>query len=710
MAENFDRAWETDKIVLNEQVGFAAGDYDPIVTGHAGPEGSRYYRTTGDVYVKTGAGDTDWLLIAKPSRNYADLEYYLIHNLFHTMAEAHVENIYNVDLTNNMYVDSFGNMDWIFSLNGTVLTGDSCILSLNRNYTSTLAGDGFEDINTLIQCYFDDCSIDTWTDNNFHIAPTVGVDGFDPYSGTYVCRLARKANVEDYVDYWTCLLSDDVANIDITTDTIKVRILIKSGAFPADVAEMPLSIHLHSTGQNFLDYYTSSVSLTSDTAGAWVEYEFNVVNCEFLDTITHMGVAVGHRVNSAYDFEMFVDGIEFVNGTVRNTHGSFVREPLVTDYDITDVLIDRKTYAPYHVGRITNHLSLDGGAHYKMHIPIGVFASAESGGELEAPDAERFDDQLLTQDGSISFRYHLPAGADDTHDLEIYPGTESTQVLSKSGHVDYNNFSTDTTADYTEYGTGTVTYQASTQDLDIAHGGQNKQHLFVRIPTHADHTKEQYIHADVAISRVNNAYDLGGLLVRAGTTAGDKGYFAAIYTDGSNNTRFVLGRDSTIQATGTYTGILADTRYVIEIAVQDGTGTTAKISARFWNDGQSTLYDSLTWEDPTRIDSGNLGMVAGSFGGHNGGDVIVTYDDLGEHFGWGEYRYFAGTPDYVDFLPGREPTGTLRAHYFLPFVGAWDHKQSAIIIATFEKEIRYIEVDTTPEIDDFLLMAKVSES
>ncbi|MCK5307043.1 MAG: hypothetical protein KAJ73_00390 [Zetaproteobacteria bacterium] len=60
MAENFDRAWETKKIVLDDAVGIAAGDYDPSTSGHEGPVGSRFYRSNGNEYVKTGAGDTEW--------------------------------------------------------------------------------------------------------------------------------------------------------------------------------------------------------------------------------------------------------------------------------------------------------------------------------------------------------------------------------------------------------------------------------------------------------------------------------------------------------------------------------------------------------------------------------------------------------------------------------------------------------------------------
>lgn len=55
-----DKAFESDGIVLNDVVGLLGGADDPSSAGVDAPEGSLYIRTSGQIWQKSGPGDTDW--------------------------------------------------------------------------------------------------------------------------------------------------------------------------------------------------------------------------------------------------------------------------------------------------------------------------------------------------------------------------------------------------------------------------------------------------------------------------------------------------------------------------------------------------------------------------------------------------------------------------------------------------------------------------
>lgn len=60
MSVNPNRAFEVDAIIINETVGIFGGAEDPSSAGQAGPIGSIYLRTNGDIWQKTGETTTDW--------------------------------------------------------------------------------------------------------------------------------------------------------------------------------------------------------------------------------------------------------------------------------------------------------------------------------------------------------------------------------------------------------------------------------------------------------------------------------------------------------------------------------------------------------------------------------------------------------------------------------------------------------------------------
>lgn len=67
MSRSFGQADEVEALSLDNKVGLFAGDaapWDEVITN--APIGSRYFRTNGDSYKKTGSGDTsgDWELIS----------------------------------------------------------------------------------------------------------------------------------------------------------------------------------------------------------------------------------------------------------------------------------------------------------------------------------------------------------------------------------------------------------------------------------------------------------------------------------------------------------------------------------------------------------------------------------------------------------------------------------------------------------------------
>jgi len=59
-----DRSFEApDGILLNDLAGVLSGTFDPSVSGQAGPIGTLFLRTNGELFKKIAAADSDWLEI-----------------------------------------------------------------------------------------------------------------------------------------------------------------------------------------------------------------------------------------------------------------------------------------------------------------------------------------------------------------------------------------------------------------------------------------------------------------------------------------------------------------------------------------------------------------------------------------------------------------------------------------------------------------------
>ena len=199
-----------------------------------------------------------------------------------------------------------------------------------------------------------------------------------------------------------------------------------------------------------------------------------------------------------------------------------------------------------------------------------------------------------------------------------------------------------------------------------------------------------------------------GICVRA-TSRTALGFYAGFETV-SGTTYFVIGKD-TIQvgydSGGTPWSPSAGVDYHVELAIQDDLTVANKkyVSARVWNSAKTTLYKSLTYtETVADTATGNIGSCLLG----NSAGLVGTFDDFCEFYGLGEYTRTAGT-DIIEFIPGREPSGTIKGSYLKDFAGSWDNRKSLVILAKLEKQILTATLEDSPEIDDFIQIAKVTK-
>lgn len=649
-------------------------------------------------------------------RNYSTFEYFTLINMFHIMAEANAETLSLGEDLRNAYIDIFGTQDYIESLHGLVLTGTSCILDLNPLYAGESATiQGYETLGQLRQCHFGDCSSVTWKDTDIQVDPTTyeGGLGITAKTGTYIGRIARGADPGNQTNFWTCLLQNVTSGITSSTVSINVNINIPTGTWPAGVS-CPIVVHLRGDvgGE---EWYSSSQFITADTGGSWVQYSFNVENCPYLgaaDEITEIGITIGKGLANTQDIVVYIDDMTYSFGTIKSNHGIFKRHPIETAFDISETFTDRRTVVPVEIGYVTNHISLDG-THYKRDITLANFISAETGGELEDPDSEYKEDITLTQD-AITFRYNMPSGDDSVHDLHVYKGTDNTIVLSRSDILFSDNFDSDTLSNYTETkdGSGNVATH-ETDHIQIINSGNS-------ITTHEmyDETNEfntdQFSELKITLDDQGTpgtltSYQTAGICLRT-TNNTSKGYWAGIHHN-TTNARFVIGKDEAIVATGTYAlddATDGGTQFCIHFTAIDN-GSNVDLSARFFDSTCATLHEGLTYQDTSDvIASGSIGWFGGSVAGSSAA-VVCEFDGFKEYYGYGEYIHVNGTPDYVDFIPGREPAVAIKGTYLKDYAGSWDNKRCLVILAHLEKDMTLATQADTPEIDDFLQIAKVTE-
>jgi hypothetical protein len=251
--------------------------------------------------------------------------------------------------------------------------------------------------------------------------------------------------------------------------------------------------------------------------------------------------------------------------------------------------------------------------------------------------------------------------------------------------------------------------------LTIADGAGNNA-ITLRYKTGV-YTDEQFIRAKLQADVIVDGQSHGvGICVRA-TDKDDLGYYVSLTdTASSANPRFVIGKgaiDATPLTISTSDYAVA-TDYIVELAVHTPQGgSDAQITARIYNGTTGDFLEEITALDTTTvIESGFIGMFSGAV---SAGHAVVTgtFDDFEEFYGHGAYFHITDpTTDIVRFIPGRTPgTGdVLKAYYYLPFTGAWDSKQSLIIIAMLNREVETnFDLSVSPEIDDFLQIARVSE-
>lgn len=71
----FEEAFEIDEILLGETVGITQGSVDPSAgSGVAGPIGTIYIRTNGELYQKQSAADADWEIKTSASVSAPDIQ------------------------------------------------------------------------------------------------------------------------------------------------------------------------------------------------------------------------------------------------------------------------------------------------------------------------------------------------------------------------------------------------------------------------------------------------------------------------------------------------------------------------------------------------------------------------------------------------------------------------------------------------------------
>lgn len=598
--------------------------------------------------------------IEDADRNYNDFEYYSLLNMFHTMSEAGIDNIRLEDNLRNAYIDTFISTSYVDLFHSTVLTGDSCVLDLNPAYSGDTYIQDYETLGQLSICNFEQCSANSWLDTTIQVDATT-VSGISSRSGTYVGRIARKADPGNQTAYWTCLLQDQVTGIDIDTTSISIYINIRPEDFPVNDINggIPFTLHLRGSGAQE-EFYTSTQYITEHTNYNWVKYTFSIENCTFRTSIVEVGAAIGLDFNNTSDIILYVDDMFYTSGTVRNTHGYFVRTPLETVYNITGTLTDRNTDAPIETGYLENHISLDGGVHFKKNISLTKFISSEAGGEIYQPDVEYKYDIVLSSNTN-NFVYSLPDGETNLDEVYIHRGEDHNHLLAKSDLLSVDDFSTDTTSNYTSVGDAPV-YSVTNNNVELSDNGNSIKAHLSRVPTNS-YDSEQYISAlvslkDSAAPTTITQFQTAAICVRT-TNNSDIGYWAGLYSADGITTEFVLGKDDTIVATGTVVDATPALEYLIEIAVQGTGANNINVTGRIFDSTGATFYESLTYTDDgitygSVWDTGNLGFFSGSTSG-NADLTLATFDNFTEYYGWGEYRHIQSTPDYVYFIPGREP-------------------------------------------------------
>lgn len=638
-------------------------------------------------------------------RNYTDLDYFNLVNLFWVMAEADAEKVRLPEILRNMYIDTFTDESLIARLQGITLTGETAQLKLNRKYSgdSSVIED-YELDTSLRQCNFGDCSAATWKDSTIQgLATSFGISAFE---GTDVGRVARGADPGAQNEYWTCLLTDNVGSPSLDNVSLSFYVYLKSSEW-TDGTSFPLTMHLRKSGGN--EFYASAQTIDDSTPkDQWIEFIFDIQGCDFRDTITEIGTTLGAGVSNTNDIIIYVDSMSYSFGTVKIHHGMFKRVPLVTPFDVTETLTDRKIISPLEIGFIENHISIDGGVHFKREITLGEFIKTETGGEIETPDSQYVEDETLTQQ-AITFRYQvadstaMPLFVHEDNDFEN-PGCHSDELY-------INDFSINPSSDFTEDSSAnaSVTWQSGTSDLDLNGTGNNAAALYHKSPFQAAYNAEQYICAKANINRVDTVSDMIGICVRT-TSRTALGFYAGFETVGGT-TYFVIGKDSVqveYDSGGTPWSPTAGVDYVIDLAIQDDLIIANKkyISARVWNATKTTLLKSLSYNETVAdTATGNIGFCLLG----NSAGLVGTFDDFTEYYGFGEYIRNAGT-NIIEFIPGREPSGTIKGTYLKDYAGSWNSRKSLVILAEYEKELLTSTLADTPIIDDFLQIAKVDET
>lgn len=640
-------------------------------------------------------------------RNYSDLEYFNIVNLFWTMAEADAEKVRLPEALRNMYIDTFKDEALIDRFQGIVLSGEAAVLKLNRKYSGESAV--FEDYEldtSLRRCNFGDCSSSTWKDTIIQgLASSFSISA---HGGTDVGRVARGANPSGQTQYWTCLLTSNTGTPSLDNVAVNYYIYLKSSEWTAGTS-FPLTTHLRDAGVGGGEFYATSQTIDDSTPkDQWVQMTFDIQGCDFRDTIDEIGITLGAGVSNSSDIILYVDDVNYTFGTVKIHSGVFKRPPLVTPFDITETLTDRKIISPLEIGFIQNHISIDGGSHFKRDIPLGIFLKTETSGDIEGPDSTYVEDEILTQQ-AITFRYQIDDATADP--IFIHEDDDIEGSICHAEELYSNDFTVDPTSDFTEDSSsaGGVTWQSGTSDLDLTASGPNASVLYDKSPTQSIYNAEQYICSIVNINRIDTAADMVGICVRA-TSRSLLGFYAGFETV-SGTTYFVIGKD-TVQVEydsgGTPWSPSAATDYHVELAIQEDLTVANKkyVTARVWNSTKTILYKSLSYNETVAdTAAGNIGYCL--LGNSSG--LVGTFDDFCEFYGFGEYSREHGT-DIVEFIPGREPSGTIKGTYLKDFAGPWDSKKSLVILAALEKEIATAALEDSPQIDDFLQIAKVTEN
>ena len=416
-------------------------------------------------------------------RNYTDLEYFSLTNLFWTMAEAHAEKVRLPEALRNMYIDTFKDTSLIERFEGIVLSGEAAVLKLNRKYSGeSSVFENYELDTSLRQCNFGGCSSSTWKDTSIQgLASTFGITA---HGGTDVGRVARGADPAGQTQYWTCLLTSNVGTPSLDNTTVKYWTYLKSSEWTAGTS-FPLTIHLRDTGVGGGEFYATSQTIDDSTPkDQWVQVSFDIQGCDFRDTIDEIGVTLGAGVSNSSDIILYVDDINYTFGTVKVHHGILKRPPLVTPFDIVETLTDRKIISPLEIGFIQNHISLDGGVHFKRDVSLGVFNKTESGGEIEAPDSQYVEDETLTQQ-AITFRYQVGDATADP--LFVYEDDDIESTICSADEIYGADFSTDPASDFTEDSSSNagVTWQSGTSDLDLNATGTVAKILYDKAPVQA---------------------------------------------------------------------------------------------------------------------------------------------------------------------------------------------------------------------------------